>query len=1098
MSNNILTVYSASAGSGKTFTLAVKYIELLIEQPENYRKILAVTFTNKATDEMKLRILSQLYGLANALEDSKDYANKIKQDFHDMGKTISDEIIMRNAGKALNYLLHNYNYFRIQTIDAFFQQVTRNMARELNLNANFKLSLNDSQVEENAVDEMIEKLTPKSNVMKWILDYINENISEDKNWNVISSIKKFGQTIFSDIYKAHEKELNEVFQQPDFFKNFDSIMRSIMKDAEDEYRKIYDDYQALMEANGVSFTDFKSGKSGACGYFEKFGNGIKAMAGVEDDKHFNKTAQKATEDIGAWVKKGDLGTSLESVAVKLMQMLNETEEKRKDMLSRYKSASNTIRHISKLRLLGSIKEKVDEVNALANRFPLSATQALLNTMIGTNDAPFVYEKIGTQISHIMIDEFQDTSLAQWHNFKVLLEDCMAQNSACLIVGDVKQSIYRWRSSDWRLLNNIGNEFPGYNVTPEQLNTNFRSEANIVKFNNVFFETAAKEEFEDLNSNAGNVDKIYEAKAVRQEISPKKKDKEHKGYVNITLLPPDDYDEVTMQMVANQISELLSKGVKESDIAILTRKNKHIASIGEYLMEELPEVTLVSDEAFVLEASLAVRTIITAMRVMANDSDELSKATLARYSQLLIGNANSATAILKASGDYDSLLPAKFRKEPRARLIQKPIYELAETICNIFKLDKLKNETAYLCKFFDTLASFLADTPATIGDVINEWDENMHKKPIESDKVEGIRLLTIHKSKGLEFDNVIIPYCDWKMEIGDTIWVSPTQSPYSKLPLVPVEFNKTQLAGTIYEADYNEEHMQNMVDNMNLLYVAFTRAGANLFVYGKNPNISGSRATGTRSTILSSTIYELSKAPELEGSNIIEADDTIVFSFGKLYLKENNTDNTEDDSAEKKKINVFKPKVEPVSLSQEDNVCQQANVVFRQSDKSREFVSADDEGTNEEQEAYIKTGTILHRIFSTIETSADIDKALTLLEQEGEIYSSTTTKEKLMEMLHKRLESKKVKEWFSPGWQIFNECAILDINPTTGKVVNRRPDRVMTNGTETIVVDFKFAAPNIEHQRQVAQYMHLLNNMGYANVKGYLWYVYTNKIEEVNA
>ena len=305
MSNNILTVYSASAGSGKTFTLAVKYIELLIEQPENYRKILAVTFTNKATDEMKLRILSQLYGLANALEDSKDYANKIKQDFHDMGKTISDEIIMRNAGKALNYLLHNYNYFRIQTIDAFFQQVTRNMARELNLNANFKLSLNDSQVEENAVDEMIEKLTPKSNVMKWILDYINENISEDKNWNVISSIKKFGQTIFSDIYKAHEKELNEVFQQPDFFKNFDSIMRSIMKDAEDEYRKVYDDYQALMEANGVSFTDFKSGKSGACGYFEKFGNGIKAMAGVEDDKHFNKTAQKATEDIGAWVKKGD-------------------------------------------------------------------------------------------------------------------------------------------------------------------------------------------------------------------------------------------------------------------------------------------------------------------------------------------------------------------------------------------------------------------------------------------------------------------------------------------------------------------------------------------------------------------------------------------------------------------------------------------------------------------------------------------------------------------------------------------------------------------------------------------------------------------------
>lgn len=1092
--NNILTVYSASAGSGKTFTLAVKYIELLIEQPENYRRILAVTFTNKATDEMKLRILSQLYGLAHSLPDSQAYADKIKQDFTDEGKPISDDLIKQNAGRALHYLLHNYNYFRIQTIDAFFQQVTRNMARELNLNANFKLSLNDSQIEENAVDEMIEQLTPKSNVMKWILDYINENISEDKNWNVINSIKKFGLTIFTDIYKAHEKELNEVFQQPDFFKNFDSLMRSIMKEAEDEYRKVYDDYHALMEANGVNFTDFKSGKSGACGYFEKFANGIKMMSGIEDDKHFNKTAQKATEDIGAWVKKGDIGTSLESVAIELMQMLNETENKRKDMLCRYKSASNTIRHISKLRLLGSIKEKVDEGNAIANRFPLSATQALLNTMIGTNDAPFVYEKIGTQISHIMIDEFQDTSLAQWHNFKVLLEDCMSQNSACLIVGDVKQSIYRWRSSDWRLLNNISQEFPGYNVEPKKLKTNYRSEANIVKFNNAFFETAAKEEFKDF---ANNVNKIYEDEAVCQEISPTKANKAHKGLARVTLLPIEDYESVTMQLIADQISMLLQRGVKQSNIAILTRTNKHIASIGAFLMEELPEATLVSDEAFVLEASLAVRTIITAMRVMANETDELSKVTLCRYSQLLNGNNDATRAILNATSDFEVLIPAEFSKEARTLLLQKPIYELAETICNIFQLDKLKNETAYLCKFFDTLASFLADKPATIGDVINEWDENMHRKAIESDKVEGIRLLTIHKSKGLEFDNVIIPFCDWKLEPPSTLWASPKESPYNKLPLVPLEFNKTKLKGTIYEADYNEEHMQNMVDNMNLLYVAFTRAGKNLFVSCKDANRKGSKTSGSRASIIASTLNTLANSNQLEGCTIEEDEDATIFNYGELFIKEPKAKEAAAESS-KAETNVFTPEITPLSLSLDDYTYKQADVDFRQSNKSREFVAADDEGTDEEHEAYIKTGTILHRIFSTIETSADIDKALTLLEQEGELYSSTTSKEKLMEMLHKRLESKKVKEWFSTGWQIFNECAILDFNPTTGKVVNRRPDRVIMNGKETIVVDFKFAAPNIDHQRQVAQYIHLLMDMGYKGVKGYLWYVYTNKIVEVNA
>ena len=329
---------------------------------------------------------------------------------------------------------------------------------------------------------MIEQLLPKSDVMKWILDYISDNISQDLSWNVIGAIKDFGLTIYKDVYKEHEDELNKIFSNPAFFKDFETKMRAIMSKSEKFYEGVYASFCETLSTHGVEISDFKNGTRGACGYFIKYGKGLREMSRKKDDDHFNKTAQAACESTSAWVKKQDMGTSLELAAEALMKLMNEAEDKRREYLGNYKSAAITIEHISKLRLLGSINDKVDEANALANRFPLSATQMLLNKMIGDSDAPFIYEKIGTQIKHIMIDEFQDTSMAQWKNFKVLLNDCLAQHSTSLIVGDVKQSIYRWRNSDWRLLNAIGKEFDNKDIGQTTLDTNYRSEANIINSN----------------------------------------------------------------------------------------------------------------------------------------------------------------------------------------------------------------------------------------------------------------------------------------------------------------------------------------------------------------------------------------------------------------------------------------------------------------------------------------------------------------------------------------------------------------------------------------------------------------------------------------
>lgn len=1093
--SNILTVYSASAGSGKTFTLAVEYIKLLIEQPENYRKILAVTFTNKATDEMKLRILSQLYGLAHSLPDSKAYADKIKEDFHEAHKPISDELIKRNAGKALHYLLHNYNYFRIQTIDAFFQQVTRNMARELNLNANFKLSLNDSQIEENAVDEMIEQLTPKSNVMKWILDYINENISEDKSWNVINSIKNFGLTIFSDIYKAHEEELNEVFKQPDFFKNFDSLMRGIMKQAEDEYSKVYDDYQALMQANGVSFADFKSGKSGACGYFEKFANGIKAMANVDDDKHFNKTAQKATEDVGAWVKKGDLGTSLEQVAIKLMQMLNETEAKRKDLLSSYKSASNTIRHISKLRLLGSIKDKVDEVNALANRFPLSATQALLNTMIGTSDAPFVYEKIGTQISHIMIDEFQDTSVVQWKNFKVLLSECLSHAKTTpegatdnLIVGDIKQSIYRWRAGEWSLLSNIAEAFPGYPVNVKPLDINYRSEQNIIYFNNAFFLSAIDTEY----TNESNTDRNYaqQIKTAYADMKQQAKKTEAKGLVSVRLLPAEGYEENTFAILADTIHDLLQRGVRQRDIAILLRSNRYIPLLANYFTECHPDLNIVSDEAFRLDHSVAVCCIIEALRYLYGGDDVLTRACLTKNYSLATGNGTfSGNQMLNMKDQGDSLLPEEYTAH-QEELKELPLFELCEELLHIFKLDRMKEDGAYICAFFDYLNAYIKDMSADVSGFLREWDDNLHSRTIQTDDIDGLRIISIHKSKGLEFDNVIIPFCDWKLELyGNNIWCQPAVEPFSQLPLIPISYSPT-LAKSIYANDYKYEHMQNTIDNLNLLYVAFTRPKKNLFVIGKR------NAAGTRSMLIEQSLAETAKALKvatIEGENDNSAE--LTFTYGEFCPGKTKE---EDKNSE----NVFLKQDRSVAATIEHH---EIPLEFRQSNNSRKFIQENEEEgqeRNTEQKAdYISVGNILHQIFSGIKTAADVESVLDRFEAEGILYGDNLDREKLQSLLNGYLtENELVAEWFSPRWTLFNECTIIceetDEKTRKKEIVARRPDRVMKDGDEVVVVDFKFGKHNEKYARQVGQYIEYLRQMGYANVRGYIWYVFRKEIKEV--
>ena len=1073
-----LTVYRASAGSGKTFTLALEYIKLLVENPQSFRQTLAVTFTNKATEEMKMRILSDLYGISKGLKNSDALLEKIKE-----SSVFSEKQIRDRAWLSLQLLIHNYNYFRVETIDAFFQTVLRNLAKELDLSANLKIELNDAQVEQQAVDELIESLDETSLMLYWILEYIHENIEDDKSWNVISQIKNFGLNIFKDYYKKNQKQLSQNLQQKDYIKNYSQKLRNIRNKAKAQLTELADNFFDTLEANGFAVDDFSRKSSGPCGYFIK----LKSGDFVDDDKIFNKTAQEASFIPERWVikKLAKPGEPIyDFVCDTLMQMLNNAENIRVKQVKLYKSADLTLRHLSQLRLLGCIGDKVTELNNEVNRFMLSDTQTLLSSMIEDSDSPFIFEKIGTQLENIMIDEFQDTSTVQWENFKVLLKETMSRDGNNLIVGDVKQSIYRWRSGDWRLLNDIDKQFDEGNVSECSLATNYRSSKNIIRFNNEFFKCASEIEYQELSEICGQeAEQMKKAYADVEQQIPESKIKEDVGNVEIKLLPDEDYTENMLSQTLEKVRELKLSGVADKDIAILVRTNPLIRLVGDYFMQNMPEAQLVSDEAFHLDASQAVNIMVYAMKVLAMPDDEIALASLVKiYATSIKSNTLKDNDIFLNSEYSVSLLPKEFLNK-KDELLGLPLMELAEALFSIFDLSILDSQNAYICTFYDKLGEYMQDGIPDLSNFLVKWDDNIHNCSIQSSNENGIRLITIHKSKGLEFRFVIMPFCDWKLEKNNVIWCQPSVSPYNELPLVPIDFSKKQMLGSIYEADYTHEHLQNMVDNLNLLYVAFTRAEIGLYIFGKRDK-NGT----TRSAIIEECIDSVSN---ILGANVLgdsaDYNQPIEFEFGKLpqdlLVKEKNDDG-----------NIFRTvsKNETLSIINYEN-----NVKFRQSNKSDEFIKSgiEDEQAIQKNE-FIHVGNVMHSILSEIQTEEDIDNSLRKLEEEGIVYDNNITAEKLQKMLRDSFNIKIVKDWFSDKWQVFNECSILKVNPDNNKVEVKRPDRVMTDGKQMIVIDFKFAAPKEEHKSQVKEYMQLLNDMGYSNIHGYLWYVYSKNIIEI--
>ncbi len=1064
--NSHLTVYKASAGSGKTFRLAVQYITMLIKEPESYRHILAVTFTNKATAEMKQRILSQLYGIGHNLPGSASYYAEVKRSV-----SFTEQTIRHNALLALDMILQDYGRFRVETIDSFFQTVLRSLARELHIGANLTLELDTDLVIDEAVDSFLAGIEQDSKDKRNVMEFVENNIDNDKNWSVDITLKKFSKELFREIFMERGDELRQILSQPDaiadYKQNLTAARDSVLPTYVERVKTIGAEIETALSSAGLGIEGLSSNPGKVV---------VKIINTTILDSDLGNTFSKCILYPDSFFRKKDLENN-PSYSTFAEEHLAPRFEQVELLHAEYTRLKNTydaaLQYVHELSLLLGIRAEIDRQSQEQSRFILADTPQLLSKLSGS-DTSFVYEKTGSFIEHLMIDEFQDTSRLQWGNLYLLLWECLANGKDCLVVGDVKQSIYRWRNSDWNILNSIMEEkLATYSPQVIPMESNFRSHQNIIDFNNKLFPKAVDMLAMHYNSETGTdypaLNHAYST--VKQESSKA----DGKGYVYVRVdikaeKNADSTDKIFLQ-IEEQLDRLTAVGVRQTDIAILCRKGRQITDIAEWFAANRPDYKMISSEAFQLGSSASVRILINALKWLTDSTDRIALAQLVWERECNIEKTGEPFDRLMAQG-LENCLPAAFIGNIES-LRHLPLYELTEKLYTILELDRISGQDQYVMSFFDTLSQWLSRNPGEPSAFLTEWDEKLCTNSIPATDASGIRLLTIHKSKGLEFHTVIVPYCNWNVieyQSGfrdERIWVDPQTAPFNAIPLLPVGFSQ-KLNKSEFNAEYRQEAGLQTVDNLNLLYVALTRAESNLIVLS-------SKTKGT--SIADTLIYALSSAFGCQP----DEKESYIYESGQI-LPHTEKANVSDD-------NPFECKPTPQELSLRSYPI---NARFRQSGESTRFVHSTDD-PDDRQEEYIQTGKLMHGIFAAIRTMQDIDPQIESMLSQGLIETSRKADD-IRKMIHRHIEASGVQSWFDGSYTLFNEASI--IYRDGGVLQTRRPDRVMiAPDGHAIVVDFKFGREREEHLHQVNEYMDLLRKMGYPQVEGHIWYVYNDRITD---
>ena len=982
-----VTICKASAGTGKTYTLAAYYVGLLLSG-EDYRSILAITFTNKATAEMSERILHFLHEIAQGGAD--DFLNYARC-FMLRDAKADETLLRRRAGECFQRMLLDFDNVQVQTIDSFLLMLLNGLAGMMHTSAGLNTELDIDPVIRTAVDQLL--TTDLTEADKRILeDYMQLKLDQESAWDVRESLVALAKELYNESVQMLDAEGQILFDAESIARRRARIEAQWQKDQRVKELK------QLLES--IDFTDYNRNESAA---YRRLKESVEAPEKVPAKDRFR-------------------GASDTCKRPELKQATALADELRND----YNTLFLTIRFSRDMELMSSLQALIQRNLSEANCALLARTASTLTKALRTGDADFILEKAGIRYKHVLMDEFQDTSQLQWSVIEQLLRDVLAgAGNTLLIVGDIKQSIYRWRNGDWHIMDEL-NYGQQTNERFTSLTRNFRSSEQVVKFNLTLMNDIIQRSGDEL------IERIYSEGFSPDQIERfYQSDKKKGGYVRFQAFPNATKEDLAQHMF-EQIEELLHQGVKPAQIMILVREKKEANLICS--MTSLP---IVSADSFMLEASQDVQLIIAALRWVFQ-KDVVAK----RFMEMV------------KSTDFIEPIQA-------AVTTQTPLYEAVCELVRILLTDAngqyQGTETAYLNALLDRTREYVGAYGSDVDKFLIYWKETLHAKPIPVTASNAIRILTVHASKGLQAQTLFVPFCMWEREDGrhkPKVWCQVPENVDETGDFVPVQYG-AEMEASDYQEAYIQEQTDMRVDNLNMLYVALTRAEDNLFVstaYSENKD--GKRGVCNHVGKYLMDCY----GDEYEAGQVIVRDTGIPGSRDTV-------------SAE--------------LWSASDQVR------FVQSQEGAMYTENGEEAYR--RVARMEEGTLCHEIFAHIRKADELDAVLDDFESRGEI-KDAAQRETIRNLIASAWDgSPEMRDWFTSPWELRLEEAIyIDQREL-------RPDRVMINPQtrEAIVLDYKFGHWNDHYATQVREYMEALRRMGYGPVRGYLWFAQENKLKPVH-